>query len=216
MKALFILLLTATICVAAPSNRTLSKLEAKNKELGAKLEQAMKYNTSTSSTDRALQKDLHASISAQEKAKKEVSYLKSQVSTLKKEVELADLERAAADKKILLSQKVQSGNVNCIVGKVNARNADAAKNIAFQLKNEVENLFCVLGWDTDNKPGLAVMISDNLVNEMQLDASAIVRDLAKEIQGGGGGQKFFATAGGKNSDGLQSALAKAEKYLAKA
>ncbi len=136
--------------------------------------------------------------------------------TLKKEVELADLERAAADKKILLSQKVQSGNVNCIVGKVNARNADAAKNIAFQLKNEVENLFCVLGWDTDNKPGLAVMISDNLVNEMQLDASAIVRDLAKEIQGGGGGQKFFATAGGKNSDGLQSALAKAEKYLAKA
>jgi hypothetical protein len=104
MKALFILLLTATIAVAAPSSRTLSKLEAKNKELGAKLEQAMKYNTSTSSVNRALQKDLHASISAQEKAKKEVSYLKSQISSLKKEVEAVKEKLAKEVKK-----RIQTG-----------------------------------------------------------------------------------------------------------
>lgn len=96
-----------------------------------------------------------------------------------------------------------------LIARVQIDGADAAKDIAFQLKNEIPNLFCVLGWSYEEKPGLAVMISDELVASKGWDASAMVRELAREIQGGGGGQKFFATAGGKDANGLDRALEKA-------
>ena len=65
----------------------------------------------------------------------------------------------------------------------------------------------------DSKPGLAVLISENLIKERGFNASEIVKNLAKHIQGGGGGQPFFATAGGKNPDGLEKALAEAKKMF---
>ena len=71
----------------------------------------------------------------------------------------------------------------------------------------------VLAADIHGKPQIAVTISDNLVSEKELNAGTIVRDLAKEIQGGGGGQPFFATAGGKNIDGLDAVVNKASSIL---
>ncbi|MNL68367.1 alanyl-tRNA synthetase [compost metagenome] len=65
----------------------------------------------------------------------------------------------------------------------------------------------------DDKPGITVMVSENLIKEKGLNASNIVRELAKDIQGGGGGQPFYATAGGKNKDGLNAVLIKAETLL---
>jgi alanyl-tRNA synthetase len=65
----------------------------------------------------------------------------------------------------------------------------------------------------DEKPQIAVMLSDNLVKDKNLNASNIVRELAKSINGGGGGQPFFATAGGKNVEGLDAVLKLAESYL---
>jgi alanyl-tRNA synthetase len=67
--------------------------------------------------------------------------------------------------------------------------------------------------DFDGKPGITVMIAENLVKEKGLNAGNIVRELAKEIQGGGGGQPFFATAGGKDVSGLDKVLAKSKNFV---
>jgi alanine--tRNA ligase len=86
--------------------------------------------------------------------------------------------------------------------------AEAAKNIAFQLRGEItENLFFVAGTVYENKPMLTVMLSDNLVAG-GLKAGNLVKEAAKLIQGGGGGQPHFATAGGKNPDGINAAVDK--------
>ena len=86
--------------------------------------------------------------------------------------------------------------------------ADTVKNIAFQLRGEItENLFFVAGTVFEGKPMLTVMLSDNLVAG-GLKAGNLVKEAAKLIQGGGGGQPHFATAGGKNPDGLSAAVDK--------
>ncbi|HRG54162.1 MAG TPA: DHHA1 domain-containing protein, partial [Bacteroidia bacterium] len=76
-----------------------------------------------------------------------------------------------------------------------------------------DNLFMVLGADVNGKPSLSVIISDSLVKDKKLNAGNIVREIAKEILGGGGGQPFYATAGGTNSQGLVKALEKAKEFL---
>jgi alanyl-tRNA synthetase len=86
---------------------------------------------------------------------------------------------------------------------------DAVKTLAFQIRNVVnEKLFFVAGCVSDGKPSLTILISDDLVAG-GLNAVNIARDAAKEIQGGGGGQPFFASAGGKNAEGIKKAIAKA-------
>ena len=75
------------------------------------------------------------------------------------------------------------------------------KNIAFQLRNSSENTVFVIGSE-NGKAGLMVMVSDNLVKEKNISAVSIIREIAGEINGGGGGQPFLATAGGKNPSGI--------------
>jgi alanyl-tRNA synthetase len=77
----------------------------------------------------------------------------------------------------------------------------------------MENLYLVLGAVIEGKPNLSIMISENLVTEKGLDAGKIVREAGREIKGGGGGQPFYATAGGKDSSGLQAAIEKALGFL---
>ena len=74
-------------------------------------------------------------------------------------------------------------------------------------------IYLVLGAEIKGKPNLTIMISDNLVSEMGLNAGQIVRDAGREIKGGGGGQPFYATAGGKDLAGLQNAIDKALTFL---
>ena len=87
------------------------------------------------------------------------------------------------------------------------------KILIFQLKTEISNLFIVLANELEGKATVSVGISDKLVNENGLNANTIIRELAKDINGGGGGQAFFATAGGTNPAGIDAALAKATKIL---
>lgn len=132
---------------------------------------------------------------------------------LKKEAS-KNLQAKASGLKTEIAAKAQNINgINFIAEKVELPNADAVKTLAYQLKDMVTDLFLVLAADFEGKPGLTVMLSENLVKDKGLNAGTIVRELAKEIQGGGGGQPFFATAGGKDVSGLDKALAKASAYI---
>ncbi|MBL7934108.1 MAG: hypothetical protein JNL60_19545 [Bacteroidia bacterium] len=103
--------------------------------------------------------------------------------------------------------------MNFVTHSVKFDSPEEIKNLLFELKNEVNNLFCVLATETNGKPSISVIISDELVKSKKLNAGAIVRDLAKEINGGGGGQPFYAQAGGSKIEGLQAAIQKANTLI---
>lgn len=132
---------------------------------------------------------------------------------LKKEKERAGLEQAAGLKQQLISEAEEINGMKVIIRKVPVSSADAIKHLAFELRDALAGLFLVLGADLGGKAHLTVMIADSLVKEKQLNAGAIVRELGKEIRGGGGGQPFYATAGGKDPGGLDRALAKARELI---
>lgn len=139
--------------------------------------------------------------------------LQEENSALKKEAERAAADKALQLKTELAAEAEQIDGINFIARQVDLPNADAVKTLAYALKNQLDNLFLVLGTTANEKPMLTVVVSDNLVKSHGLNAGAIVRELAREIQGGGGGQPFFATAGGKHIDGLARALAKARDFI---
>ncbi len=144
---------------------------------------------------------------------KAVENLLEENNKLKKELEKSGFEKAASLKYELAQRAEKVGVINFIAQKVSLSNAEAIKTLAYSLKDIVENMFLVLGAEIDGKPNLTVMISENLVKEKGLNAGTIVKELAKEIQGGGGGQPFYATAGGKDVSGLERALQYAKKFL---
>jgi len=143
---------------------------------------------------------------------KSVESLIEENSRLKKEIEKNILERSAGLKHELVKEAVLINGINFLTKKVDLPNTDAVKNLAYALKDLLDDLLLVLACEVDGKPSLTVMVSENLVKEKGLNAGNIVRELAKEIQGGGGGQPFFATAGGKDSSGLDRALEKAKLF----
>ena len=131
---------------------------------------------------------------------------------LKKEVEKSILAKAGDMKQSIADQAENISGVNFIAAHVDLPNADAVKNLAFEVKALVPDLYLVFTTLIDDKPGITVMIAENIVTD-QLNAAKIVRELGKEIQGGGGGQPFYATAGGKNAAGLAQVLQKAKDFI---
>ena len=144
---------------------------------------------------------------------KSIESLLDENNKLKKEIEKSVLEKSAGLKNELAKTAQHINGINFIAEKVTLPNADAVKNLAYQLKDIVSDLFLVLAADFEGKPNITVMISENLVKDKGLNAGNIVRELAKEIQGGGGGQPFFATAGGKDVSGLDRVLEKAKGFI---
>jgi len=145
--------------------------------------------------------------------KKSVEDLLAQNSRLQKQIE--EFERKAASGiKQELKNKIQLINgVNVIAEVIQLDSAQAVKDLAFQLKGEIDNLFLALGSVIGGKPSISVMIAENLVAEKGLNAGVVVREAAKEMQGGGGGQAFYATAGGKDISGLAAAVDKARSFV---
>jgi alanyl-tRNA synthetase len=144
---------------------------------------------------------------------KSIETLLEENSRLKKEIEKSILEKSSGLKDDLAEKAENINGINFIAQQVQLPNADGVKNLAYNLKDIVPNLFLVLAANIDGKPNITVMIAENLVKEKGLHAGNIVKELAKEIKGGGGGQPFFATAGGSDVSGIDKALAKAKSFI---
>ncbi|NJO68374.1 MAG: hypothetical protein HC830_03050 [Bacteroidetes bacterium] len=114
---------------------------------------------------------------------------------------------------MLLEIAEKKGDITFIASRVVVDNPQMLKDISFKVKSECENLYLVLGAEIDGKAHLAVTVSENLVETAGLNAGAIIREIAREVEGSGGGQPFFATAGGKNPAGLDKALEKAKTMM---
>ena len=145
--------------------------------------------------------------------KKSVEDALAQNSRLQKQIEEFERKATSGIKQELKNKIQQINGVNIIAEIIQLDSAQAVKDLAFQLKGEVENLFLALGSAIGGKPSITVMIADHLVAEKGLNAGTIVREASKEMQGGGGGQAFYATAGGKDLAGLSAAVQKARSFV---
>jgi alanyl-tRNA synthetase len=133
--------------------------------------------------------------------------------SLEKKLEFVYQQQANAIKDVLASKAARSNGHTVIVEKISAPSTDSLKNIAYALRNQFEDLLLILAAEVDNKPQVAVMIGEKLEQSKKFHAGNLVKELAKEIDGGGGGQAFFATAGGKNLSGLDAVLTRAKVLI---
>ncbi|MEG3656814.1 alanine--tRNA ligase [Arenibacter palladensis] len=131
---------------------------------------------------------------------------------LKKEVENLLKEKAKNLKGELLNELVEVNGIQFLAKKVDL-DAAGIKDISFEMGQNRKDLFLLFASENDGKALLSCYISKELVAERKLNAGTIVRELGKYIQGGGGGQPFFATAGGKNPAGIAEVLEKAKAYI---
>lgn len=131
---------------------------------------------------------------------------------LKKETEKFAKESLRLLKEGLKNKKTVYRDINLIVSQLPVPQAQV-KDIAFQLKGEFDKVIFIAGGVMDGKPHLTVMMSNSIADDYGLNAGQIVRDAAQEIKGSGGGQPFFATAGGIDPEGVEKAIEKAEKLV---
>jgi alanyl-tRNA synthetase len=141
---------------------------------------------------------------------KAVESLLDERTNLQKRIVSLENEKIQTLKSALIDNMEKHSTFNLIVEKVDVPSADSLKQLSYELRDQIENLIAVFGTEIAGKPQLSVFIAENIVQETGLNAGKIVKDLAKEIRGGGGGQPFFATAGGSDASGLDSALEKAK------
>jgi alanyl-tRNA synthetase len=132
---------------------------------------------------------------------------------LEKKLEVINIERANLIKEDLVRKAVKQNGITLINEKVTVPSADALKNIAYALRNQFEDLVMVLAADVEGKPNVAVMLGEKIEASKKYHAGNMVKELAKEIDGGGGGQPFYATAGGKNLGGLEIVNEKAKGLI---
>lgn len=138
--------------------------------------------------------------------------LQTENNDLKKQIESLLKDKAKNLKAELENNLTEINGVQFLAEKVDL-DASGIKDVAFDLGQKHKNLFLIFGADTGGKAMLTCYISKELVAERDLNAGTVVRELGKLIQGGGGGQPFFATAGGKNPEGIKEALNEAKKYI---
>ncbi|MGK0390477.1 MAG: alanyl-tRNA synthetase [Maribacter sp.] len=142
-----------------------------------------------------------------------VQKLQDENKALQKEIEKLLAAQASALKGDLKVKFEIINGVNVLAERLPLANADAIKTLGYELEKEIGNALIVFAAEIKGKPQLMVIVSKNLVDEKRFHAGNMVRELAKEIKGGGGGQPFFAAAGGKDASGIENALAKVKEMV---
>jgi alanyl-tRNA synthetase len=135
--------------------------------------------------------------------------------SLKKSIEKLQVQSITAKLKELVEKALKINNIRFVSGQIETDSAEVLKNIAYQLRTSSDNTVMAIGSEHGGKANILVTVSDDLVKERNLSAIAIIKEISGEINGGGGGQPFLATAGGKNPEGIKRALAKAAEFLQK-
>jgi len=136
-------------------------------------------------------------------------------SALKKSVDKYKSRDAGDALKNLEGKAVTIKDMRFVSGIVEADSAEMLKSMAFEIRKTSDNSIVVIGSAIEGKANIVVMVSDRLVKEKNISAVNIIREIAKEINGGGGGQPFLATAGGKKPEGIPAAIKKAEEFIRK-
>ncbi|MDJ1472765.1 alanine--tRNA ligase [Xanthocytophaga flava] len=145
--------------------------------------------------------------------KKAIADLLEEKGKLTKQVEVYENQQLQIVKEELI-KKIQIVNgVQVVAEKVSVPSVEALRQLAYDLKAKMDQAFIVLAADIQGKPQIAVIIAEELVKEKNLHAGNIVKELAKEIKGGGGGQPFFATAGGSDVNGLDRVVEKGKQLV---
>ena len=143
---------------------------------------------------------------------KALQNLQDENSDLKKQIETLLKDKAKNIKGELKNELTEINGVQFLAKKLDL-DAGGLKDVAFDLGSQTDNLFLLFATENEGKALLSCYISKELVASKGLNAGHVVRELGKYIQGGGGGQPFFATAGGKKPEGINEALEKAKDYL---
>jgi alanyl-tRNA synthetase len=144
-----------------------------------------------------------------------VEKIMTENSSLKKSIEKFQSRETAVMAKDLREKSVLINNVNFISGQPEVESTDILKNIALQARGNSDNFVVALGSSVAGKAYVIVMVSENLIKEKQINAVSIINEIAGTINGGGGGQPFLATAGGKNPSGIPEAITMVAEILKK-
>jgi len=140
--------------------------------------------------------------------------LLSEKLTLEKKLEEVNARQALHIKNTLAASAMVGNDRTLIIEQVQLASAEGLKSIAFALRNQFPNLLLILAADVEGKPHVAVMLGEALAAKKIVHAGQMVKELALEIEGGGGGQDFFAMAGGKKPEGLPGVIRKAKEMTA--
>ncbi len=159
--------------------------------------------------------DIAALLKSTGSVSESVEKLMSENSLLKKTIEKYQAQASLSMIKELEEKAVIINNIRFVSGKLQADSADVLKNIAYQVRNQSDNTVLVIGSENGDKANLLVMVSDNLVKENNLSAVAIIKEIAGEINGGGGGQTIPGNCRRKNPLGILKAISKAADLLRK-
>lgn len=145
--------------------------------------------------------------------KSSILKLQQERQDLQKKIEALELGQIAKTKSELQNKLEKGKDFNLLFERVDGLSQDALKNLSFQLRNENERLLGIFASNIEDKPMITVFATDDIVKDKGINCSNLVRTLAKNIQGGGGGQPFFATAGGKDLGGLDAVLVEAKNLV---
>jgi alanyl-tRNA synthetase len=145
-----------------------------------------------------------------------VEKLLSENSLLRKSVEKYQIQATSLKLKELVENSSIINNIKFVSGIIETDSSEVMKNIAYQIRTSSEATVMVIGSEISGKANILVAVSDDLVKTRNLSAVTIIKEISGEINGGGGGQPFLATAGGKNPAGMLNAISKAAEFIRKA